>query len=236
MATISANLQAVRDRISTAAGQAHRAPEEITLLAVSKTWPAEALRAAAACGQRHFGENYLQEALGKLDALHDLDLVWHFIGPLQSNKTRQIAQRFHWVHSVDRLKIAERLSAARAELGPDAPPLQVCLQVNISGETTKSGVPPEALPALALAVAALPHLVLRGLMAMPEPSEDPVLLRRRFAEVRQLRDRLNEHGLTLDTLSMGMSADLEPAILEGATLVRVGSALFGSRPPNFPSP
>lgn len=126
MATISANLQAVRNRIGSAASQAHRAPEEVTLLAVSKTWPATALRAAAACGQRHFGENYLQEALGKLDALHDLDLIWHFIGPLQSNKTRQIAQRFHWVHSVDRLKIAERLSAARAELGPDIPPLQIC--------------------------------------------------------------------------------------------------------------
>jgi len=229
MTIISANLQAVRLRIAEALRQAGRTSEEVSLLAVSKTWEAEALREAAACGQRHFGENYVQEALAKQKALSDLDLVWHFIGPLQSNKTRPVAQGFQWVHAVDRQKIAERLSAARGEMGSGVPPLQVCLQVNVSGEESKSGVAPEAVFDLARAVARLPHLRLRGLMAIPEPTPDLALLRSRFALVRNLREQLNAEGLSLDTLSMGMSADLEPAIQEGATIVRVGSAIFGSR-------
>jgi hypothetical protein len=229
MTTISANLQAVRVRIAEALRRADRAPEEVSLLAVSKTWPAEALREAAACGQKDFGENYVQEALAKQEALTDLNLVWHFIGPLQSNKAKPVAQRFQWVHGVDRLKIAERLSAARGEMGTGVPPLQVCLQVNVSGEESKSGVAPEAVRDLARAVAALPHLRLRGLMTIPEPTPNMDLLRSRFALVRTLREQLNAEGLALDTLSMGMSADLELAIQEGATLVRVGSAIFGSR-------
>jgi pyridoxal phosphate enzyme (YggS family) len=204
-------------------------PEAVSLLAVSKTWPAEALREAAACGQREFGENYVQEALAKQQALTDLDIVWHFIGPLQSNKSKSVAQGFQWVHGVDRLKIAERLSAARGEMGPGVPPLQVCLQVNVSGEESKSGVAPEAVFELARSVARLPHLTLRGLMAIPEPTPDEALLRSRFALVRGLREQLNAEGLALDTLSMGMSADLELAISEGATIVRVGAAIFGER-------
>lgn len=229
MTTISANLQAVRERIAAAAKLAGRMPETVRLLAVSKTWPPELLRDAALAGQLAFGENYLQEALDKLDALADLNLEWHFIGPLQSNKCRPIAQRFHWVHGVDRLKIAERLSSARAELPANVPPLRVCIQVNVSGEDSKSGVPPEEVPALARAVAALPRLSLRGLMAIPEPTEDMALLRSRFALLRKLKDDLNREGLPLDTLSMGMSGDLEPAIQEGATIVRVGTAIFGNR-------
>lgn len=229
MTIISANLQAVRLRIAEALRQADRRPEEVSLLAVSKTWPAEALREAVDCGQREFGENYVQEALAKQQALTDLDMVWHFIGPLQSNKTKAVAQGFQWVHGVDRLKIAERLSAARGEMGPGVPPLQVCLQVNVSGEESKSGVAPEAVFELAPAVARLPHLRLRGLMAIPEPTPDVELLRSRFALVRCLREQLNAEGFSLDTLSMGMSADLELAISEGATIVRVGSAIFGER-------
>ena len=235
MTTISTNLQAnlrtVQGRISAACKASERNSNSVNLLAVSKTWPAEAVRAVAACGQTAFGENYVQEAVDKIVALADLQqgpapLEWHFIGPLQSNKTRPVAEHFQWVHSVDRLKIAQRLSEQRPE---GLPPLQVCIQVNVSGEESKSGCPPEEAEALALAVAALPRLTLRGLMAIPEPTDDAALLHRRFALLKQLQQQLNHRGLTLDTLSMGMSHDLETAIAEGATLVRVGTAIFGER-------
>lgn len=226
MTTISANLQAVRARITAAAELAGRAVEDIRLLAVSKTFPPERLREAAEAGQRAFGENYVQEGLAKIDALGDLGLEWHFIGPLQSNKTRPVAEHFAWVHSIDRLKIAERLAEAR---GAERPALQVCIQVNVSGEASKSGVSPGDTAALAHGLAALPNLRLRGLMAIPEPTDDMALARQRFAALRALRDALNREGLALDTLSMGMSHDLEAAILEGATIVRVGSAIFGER-------
>ncbi|MCB1892195.1 MAG: YggS family pyridoxal phosphate-dependent enzyme [Rhodocyclaceae bacterium] len=226
MTTISTNLQAVRARIAAAAEMAGRPPESIGLLAVSKTFPAEQVREAAGAGQLAFGENYVQEGLVKIAALEGLGLEWHFIGPLQSNKTRLVAEHFTWVHGVERLKIAERLSGAR---GAGRPPLQVCVQVNVSGEASKSGVSPGDTAALAQAVATLPNLRLRGLMAIPEPTDDMALARRRFSTLRQLRDTLNEAGLALDTLSMGMSHDLEAAILEGATLVRVGTAIFGER-------
>lgn len=229
MTTIAANLQAVRARIAAACVAVGRAPESVALLAVSKTWPAGRLREAAACGQRAFGENYLQEAEAKIAELRDLaapGLEWHFIGPLQSNKTRAVAEQFHWLHSLDRLKVAERLSAQRP---PALPPLRVCIQVNVSGETSKGGCQPEQTLALAKMVVPLRNLRLRGLMAIPEPTENIALLRSRFALLRQLRDRLNESGLALDTLSMGMSHDLEAAIAEGATIVRVGTAIFGER-------
>lgn len=226
MTTISTNLQAVRARIAAAAEMAGRPPESIGLLAVSKTFPAEQVREAAGAGQLAFGENYVQEGLAKIAALEGLGLEWHFIGPLQSNKTRLVAEHFTWVHGVERLKIAERLSGAR---GAERPPLQVCVQVNVSGEASKSGVSPGDTAALAQAVATLPNLRLRGLMAIPEPTDDMALARRRFSTLRELRDTLNEAGLALDTLSMGMSHDLEAAILEGATLVRVGTAIFGER-------
>ncbi|MDT3737458.1 MAG: YggS family pyridoxal phosphate-dependent enzyme [Denitratisoma sp.] len=226
MTTISANLQAVRARIAAAAELAGRAVEDIRLLAVSKTFPPERVREAASAGQRAFGENYVQEGLAKIGALGDLGLEWHFIGPLQSNKTRPVAEQFAWVHGIDRLKIAERLSSAR---GAARPPLQVCIQVNVSGEASKGGVSPHDTAALAHAVAGLPSLKLRGLMAIPEPTDDMTLARQRFAALRELRDALNREGLALDTLSMGMSHDLEAAILEGATIVRVGSAIFGER-------
>ena len=226
MTTISTNLQAVRARIAAAAQLAGRAVEDIRLLAVSKTFPPERIREAALAGQIAFGENYLQESLGKIAALADLGLEWHFIGPLQSNKTRPVAEHFSWVHGIERLKIAERLSAAR---GAARPPLQVCIQVNVSGEASKSGVSPGEAAALAHAVAGLPNLRLRGLMAIPEPTDDMPLARQRFAMLRELREVLNEAGMALDTLSMGMSHDLEAAILEGATIVRVGTAIFGER-------
>ncbi len=226
MTTISTNLQAVRARIAAAAQLAGRAVEDIRLLAVSKTFPPERIREAAQAGQFAFGENYLQESLGKIAALADLGLEWHFIGPLQSNKTRPVAEHFSWVHGIERLKIAERLSAAR---GAARPPLQVCIQVNVSGEASKSGVSPGETAALAHAVAGLPNLRLRGLMAIPEPTDDMPLARQRFAMLRELREVLNEAGMALDTLSMGMSHDLEAAILEGASIVRVGTAIFGER-------
>ncbi len=226
MTTISTNLQAVRARIAAAAQLAGRAVEDILLLAVSKTFPPERIREAAQAGQFAFGENYLQESQGKIAALADLGLEWHFIGPLQSNKTRPVAEHFAWVHGVERLKIAERLAEAR---GAERPPLQVCIQVNVSGEASKSGVSPGETAALAQAVAALPNLQLRGLMAIPEPTDDMPLARQRFALLRELRDALNRSGMALDTLSMGMSHDLEAAILEGATIVRVGTAIFGER-------
>ncbi|MCK2126930.1 YggS family pyridoxal phosphate-dependent enzyme [Thauera aromatica] len=227
MTSIAQRLQAVRARLAAAAAAAGRAPDEVVLLAVSKTWPAEAVREAAAAGQRAFGENYVQEGVAKVEALRGLGLEWHFIGPLQSNKTRAVAGAFDWVHSIDRLKIAERLSAQR---DVHRPPLNVCIQVNVSGEASKSGVSPDELDALAHAVAALPRLRLRGLMCIPEPSEDPALLRARFALLRERLVRLGGQGLALDTLSMGMSHDIEPAVAEGATIVRVGTAIFGGRP------
>ena len=221
-----ARLRAVRARIDAAAQQAGRSVSAIGLLAVSKTFSADAVRAMAACGQRAFGENYVQEAQEKIAALADLPLEWHFIGPVQSNKTRPIAEHFAWVHSVDRLKIAERLSAQR----PAAlPPLQVCIEVKVSNEASKGGVAPADLPALARAVAALPRLTLRGLMAIPAPGDNPADQRAAFGRVRALFDELVAQGHALDTLSMGMSADLEAAILEGATMVRIGTALFGTR-------
>ncbi len=227
MDTIEKRLQAVKSRIARACAAHRRDPRDIVLVAISKTFPPDAVRAAHAAAQRDFGENQVQEAAAKLDALADLGLVWHFIGPIQSNKTRALAERFAWVHSIDRLKIAERLSAQRPE---HLPPLQACIQVNVSGEATKNGVAPEAAPALARAVALLPRLRLRGLMAIPEPTDDPALQRRRFEDLRALKDRLGAQGFALDTLSMGMSDDLEAAIAAGATMVRVGTAIFGARP------
>ncbi len=223
MSMIAANISTLGERISAAAQAAQRDPASIGLLAVSKTKPAQALREAYAAGLRDFGENYLQEALGKQLELADLPLCWHFIGPIQSNKTRAIAENFAWVHSVDRLKIAQRLSEQRpAEL----PPLNICIQVNVSGEASKSGCTPADLPALAEAISALPRLKLRGLMAIPEPTEDSAEQNAAFAAVSSLQAQLN---LPLDTLSMGMSHDLEAAIAQGATWVRIGTALFGAR-------
>jgi hypothetical protein len=226
MTTIANALQAVRQRIALAATAAGRPVAGIQLLAVSKTFPAAAVRQAYTAGQRAFGESYVQEAVGKVEALNDLPLKWHFIGPIQSNKTRPIAESFAWVHSLDRDRIADRLSAGRPSNLPD---LQVCLQVNVSGEASKSGVAPEDLPALARYVQTLPRLKLRGLMAIPEPTDDPVKQRLAFVRLRQLLEQLNAEGFQLDTLSMGMSDDLEAAIAEGATIVRVGSAIFGER-------
>jgi pyridoxal phosphate enzyme (YggS family) len=221
------NLQHVRTRIAAAAQCAGRSVDSITLVAVSKSQPAAAVLAAARAGLRDFGENYLKEALAKRDALPELSLTWHFIGQIQSNKTQPIAQAFAWVHGVDRLRIAQRLAAQRPFY---APPLNVCLQVNIAGEPGKGGASPPELPALAAAVAALPRLALRGLMCVPPPQTEPAAQRHWFAETRRLFERLNAAGARLDTLSMGMSADFEAAILEGATIVRVGTALFGERP------
>jgi pyridoxal phosphate enzyme (YggS family) len=226
MATIADNLQGVKSRIRGACERTGRDPRDIVLVAVSKTFPADDVRAAHAAGQRCFGESYVQEAVAKIDALADLGLEWHFIGPIQSNKTREIAAHFDWVHSVDRLKIAQRLSAQRA---PERGALDVLLQVNISGEATKSGVAPADLAALAHAVARLPNLRLRGLMAIPEPTDDMEQARSRFEAVRVLKESLCAEGLALDTLSMGMTDDLEAAIAAGATIVRVGTAIFGAR-------
>ena len=230
MSTIEQNLQAVRESIAQAAADAQRAPADVTLLAVSKTFGADAVLAAMRAGQAAFGENYLQEALDKIalvtEAAPQHVPAWHFIGPIQSNKTRPIAEHFDWVHTVEREKIAVRLSEQRPVGLPD---LNICLQVNISGEASKSGVTPADLPALARAVAQLPRLRLRGLMAIPEPETDVNLQRAAFAQLRVLYQQLKADGLALDTLSMGMSADLRAAVLEGATIVRVGSAIFGSR-------
>lgn len=230
MSSISSNLQAVRGRIATAAHAVLRDPHEVALLAVSKTFAADAVIEAADAGQRAFGENYLQEALDKIATVStlrpDLMLEWHFIGPIQSNKTRPIAEHFDWVHSVDREKIAQRLSEQRPA---DMPALNICLQINISGEATKSGVTPEEALVLAPRIAALPHLKLRGLMAIPEPAEGEELQRAPFRQLRKLFEQLRAQGLELDTLSMGMSADMDAAIAEGATVVRVGTAIFGQR-------
>ena len=224
--TPAERLHAVRARIAEAVAEAGREPAAVRLLAVSKTFGDAAVRALADAGQREFGENYVQEALDKQVALRDLPLEWHFIGPIQSNKTRAIAENFSWAHSVDRLRIAERLSAQRS---PGLPPLQVCIEVNVSGETSKGGVVPAELPALAEAISKLPGLQLRGLMAIPAPTPDVAAQRAAFRQVREAFDGLRARGHTLDTLSMGMSADLEAAILEGATIVRIGTALFGER-------
>ena len=230
MSTIAANMQAVEATIAAAAEAAGRPRASVQLLAVSKTFPMEAVLEAMAAGQRAFGENYLQEGVEKIAAVAraqpDTPVEWHFIGPIQSNKTRPIATSFAWVHTVERLKIAQRLSEQRP---PEMGPLNVCLQVNISGEATKSGATPAELPELARQVAALPNLRLRGLMAIPEAQTDPALQRAAFARLRVLAESLRAGGLTIDTLSMGMSGDMAAAIAEGATIVRVGSAIFGAR-------
>lgn len=230
--TIESALRATRERLAQAEAAAGREAGSVRLLAVSKTFPAKAVREAAAAGQQCFGENYVQELAAKAVELAELGLEWHFIGPLQSNKTRPVAECAHWVHSIDRLKIAERLSAQRPQNMPD---LQVCLQVNVSGEASKSGVSPAEIPALAAAVAALPRLRLRGLMCIPEATADLPRLREQLAVLPQLRAQLAEQGLALDTLSMGMSADLELAVACGSTLVRVGTAIFGGRTPRHPA-
>ena len=228
MVSIGSRLQEVKRRLTSACNGAAVGAHGVTLLAVSKTFDAAAVRAAFDAGQRAFGENYVQEALAKIDALADLrqQIEWHLIGPLQSNKTRPVAAAFDWVQSVDSLKLATRLSDQRP---PALPPLNVCLQVNISGEASKGGVAPADLPALAQAVAALPRLRLRGLMAIPAPADGGAAQRAPHRALRALFDALVAGGLALDTLSMGMSADLEAAVAEGATMVRVGSAIFGSR-------
>jgi pyridoxal phosphate enzyme (YggS family) len=231
MTTIEANLQQVRERIAWSCQRAGRDAKEVTLLAVSKTFDADAVRQAQAAGQRVFGENYVQEGLEKIQLLRSEDpaarLEWHCIGPLQSNKSRLVAEHFDWVQSVDRLKIAQRLSEQR----PDGlPPLQVCLQVNVDGGANKSGVAPGDLPVLAQAVSLLPNIRLRGLMSVPEPVDGFEAQRDVFLQVKALFDDLNARGFALDTLSLGMSDDLDAAVAAGSTMVRVGRAIFGSRP------
>jgi len=261
MTTIASRLQVVKARVSEAARSAGRAPGEITLVAVSKTFPPQAIAEASAAGQTAFGENYAQEGIEKIAALSHLSLKrhvasanqgdertqgdvrrsagvaspegpllrpleWHYIGPIQSNKTKPIAENFDWVHGIDRAKIAERLSASRPD---NKPPLQVCIQVNVSGEASKSGVAPDAVFGLSQTIMRLPRMRLRGLMAIPEPTPDTALQRSGFRMLREIRDDLLRRGIALDTLSMGMSDDLEAAIAEGATLVRVGRAIFGER-------
>jgi PLP dependent protein len=225
---LPAVLREVRARMARAAADAGRNAHSVTLLAVGKGQPLELLAAAADCGVTDFGESYLQEALAKLAALQERALTWHFIGRIQANKTRPMAEAFAWVHALDRLKVAERLAAQRPH---HAPSLNVCLQVNIAGEASKGGVAPAELPALAAAVARLPHLTLRGLMCIPPDESEPARQRVWFARLRVLRDELNAAGHSLDTLSMGMSGDFESAIREGATIVRLGTVLFGARPP-----
>ncbi|MEY3265023.1 MAG: hypothetical protein RL717_2500 [Pseudomonadota bacterium] len=228
--TISTNLQTVAQEIAATAQAAGRTPHAVQLLAVSKTFDADAVIEAADAGQSAFGENYVQEAIDKISEIRqqrpDLKLEWHFIGPLQSNKTRSVAENFDWVHAVDREKIAQRLSDQRPST---LPPLNICLQVNVSGEATKSGVTPAALPELARAVAAMPRLCLRGLMAIPEPAQTEQAQRKPFAQLRQLQQELAALGIDTDTLSMGMSSDMPAAIAEGATIVRIGTAIFGKR-------
>ena len=230
MSSISNNLQAVRAHLTEAASKAGRDPEEISLLAVSKTFDANSVVEAAHAGQYSFGENYLQEALEKMLQLRILlpenALEWHFIGPIQSNKTRPIAENFSWVHSVDREKVAARLSEQRPA---NLPPLNICLQVNISGEASKSGVLPKEAVALAKKIAILKNVRLRGLMAVPEASDDPLEQRRAFGQLRELKQQIEAEGIALDTLSMGMSGDMDAAIAEGSTMVRIGSAIFGKR-------
>lgn len=227
MSQLNQRLQKILERIRQSEQKFGRAADSVHLLAVSKTKPAEDLRAVYACGQRDFGENYLQEALDKIAQLAELDICWHFIGPIQSNKTQAIAQHFTWVHSVDRLKVARRLSEQRpAELGP----LNICLQVNISAEASKSGIAPAEVVAVARQIQTLPNICLRGLMAIPAPAEDFAAQRQPFRQLRELLDTINhELGLALDSLSMGMSGDMEAAIAEGATWVRIGTDIFGAR-------
>ena len=225
-AFIAENLAQVHAHIEAACQAAGRPAGSVQLLAVSKTWGPDAVRAAHAAGQADFGENYIQEAVDKITALRDLPLVWHCIGPIQSNKTRLVAEHFDWVQSIDRLKIAQRLSEQRPA---HLPPLQVCIQVNVDGGANKSGVSPQELPALAQAVAALPRLQLRGLMTIPEPAETEAQMRTVHRQAKDLFDGLRAQGLPLDTLSMGMSADMSAAIAEGSTMVRVGTAIFGKR-------
>lgn len=223
MSPIAANLQAIHERISTAA----RGGEgRIKLVAVSKTQPPEAVRTAFAAGQRAFGENYVQEAVAKMDALGDLDIEWHYIGPIQSNKAAAIARRFAWVHGIDRIKVASALSRNR---DPSLPPLNVCLQINVSGEASKSGAHPDEALDLARETAALANLKLRGLMTIIENTPDAVTQRTQFRALRDLKERIAMAGIPLDTLSMGMTQDFEIAIEEGATLVRIGTAIFGQR-------
>jgi pyridoxal phosphate enzyme (YggS family) len=226
MTAILSNLQATREAIAKATIDAHRAVGEVQLLAVSKTFPAAAVREAYQGGQSAFGENYLQEALDKMSLLNDLPLEWHFIGPIQSNKTRPIAENFAWVHGVDRLKVAQRLSEQRPV---GLPPLNICVQVNVGGEVSKSGVAMDEAAQLAQEISLLPHLKLRGLMSIPAPASDEMEQRAAFAKMRLLLEKLNERGMSLDTLSMGMSHDFPAAIKEGATIVRVGTAIFGAR-------
>ena len=226
MTSIAVQLQAVRARIGAACLAAGRDPRDVALLAVSKSFGPEAVRQAHGAGQTAFGENYLQEAVGKMAVLADLPLQWHCIGPIQSNKTRLVAEHFDWAQTVDRLKIAERLQEQRP---PHLAPLQVCIQVNIDGGATKSGVAPDEVMGLALAVARLPRLRLRGLMCIPEPQPDFESMKTTFLRARALYDSVRGAGLPLDTLSMGMSADLEAAVHAGSTMVRIGSALFGAR-------
>jgi pyridoxal phosphate enzyme (YggS family) len=228
MTTIAVNLQAVHDRIKRAAAAANRAPDSVQLLAVSKTFGSAEVTAAWQAGQRAFGENFVQEALDKIADTGQFDIDWHFIGPVQSNKTRPIAEHFAWVHSIEREKIARRLNDSRP---PHLPPLNVLIQVNVSGEASKSGVSPGEERALAAVIRTLPRLRLRGLMAIPEPTVDAALQRQRFALLRELQLQLKADGAGVDTLSMGMSDDLEAAIAEGATMVRIGTAIFGSRKP-----
>lgn len=228
---IADNLQRVRERIDAACIQAGRQPSEVRLLAVSKTFDAAAVRAAYDAGQRTFGENYIQEGVDKIAALSHLDIEWHCIGPIQSNKTRPVAAHFDWVHSVDRLKIAQRLSEQRP---PELPPLQVCIQVNVDGGPTKAGVSPAQALELARAVSQLPNLVLRGIMTIPEPAADFAAACAVHRQAKELLDALNAQGLGLDTLSMGMTADLEAAVHCGSTMVRVGTAIFGGR--TYPAP
>jgi pyridoxal phosphate enzyme (YggS family) len=227
MPSIAENLTLIRTNIIQSINARPDGHQEVILLAVSKAQTSDLLREAYAAGQTCFGENYLQEAINKQAELKDLEIEWHFIGPIQSNKTQSIAQHFEWVHGVDRLKIAQRLNDARARQSP----LKICLQVNISGEESKSGVNPEELISLAQEVTKLPHIKLRGLMAIPEPTEDPTIQRTQFIKMRTLLEQLNQLGHQLDTLSMGMSNDYMVAIEEGATIVRVGSAIFGARAP-----
>lgn len=226
MGAIPSAMQDVGLRMVRACQAARRPPETVRLLAVSKTFPATAMREAYAAGQHCFGESYLREALAKMAELADLDIEWHFIGPIQSNKTRPIAEHFHWVHGVDRLRIAERLSEQRPA---HLPPLQVCVQVNVSGETSKSGVAPAEALDLARSVAALPRLRPRGFMTIPAPAESVAAQRAQFHVLAELIHQARAEGLDMDTLSMGMSDDLEAAILEGATIIRVGTAIFGRR-------
>lgn len=228
---IDSALQSVKKHIATAATNAGRQPEEVILLAASKTNPAEQVRKAWLAGQTIFGENYLQEALEKILALSDLPIEWHFIGPIQSNKTKRITENFSWVHSVDRMKIADRLSRDRPE---KLPPLQVCLQINVSGEDTKSGILPEHAAEFAAYIAELPRIKLRGLMAVPELTTATALQRSQFQMLRTIYDQLRQDGFDLDTLSMGMSEDMDIAIAEGATMVRIGTSIFGPR--RYPIP